>query len=257
MSDGEEAAPAEECVCEKGAPKWMVTFGDMMSLLLCFFVLMLSFSTTDVVKYKKMVGSVKEAFGVALSSPSHTTPSGKRIIVSQIQMPRIFAALVSVRAKAMRVSKSSSQVDLESGADWVRIKVDGDALFSSGEFNVKPDAAEILGKVGEMINDFDGSVTIEGHTDGDPPTSTRFDVGSYMGNYELASMRAIAVLNFFVINFSVDKTKLIPVSYGDVKPRESNLFAQGKARNRRVEFEFRTSSKKEYSGVDGNVVRPQ
>lgn len=258
MSD-EAEAPVEECKCEKGAPKWMVTFGDMMSLLLCFFVLLLSFSTTDIVKYKKMVGSVKEAFGVAATSPSHTTPSGKRIIVQQIQLPKTFAALVTVRAKANRTSKSESELEMESGADWVRIKVDGDALFESGRFEVKPEAEELLAKIADIINGFNGTISIEGHTDGDPPATTRFEQGSYMGNYELAALRAIAVLNYFVINHSTDKEKLIPVSYGEVKPRELNTTPEGKARNRRVEFEFRTSAQTDFEGVEekgGTVVKP-
>lgn len=256
MADEAPPPPEEECVCEAGAPKWVVTFGDMMSLLLCFFVLLLSFSTTDIVKYKKMAGSVKEAFGVAQTSPAHTTPTGERIIRKQIQIPKTFAALATVRAKANRVSKSSAEVDLESGADWVRIKVNGDALFESGTFEVKPEAGELLESIGSMINDFNGIIYIEGHTDGDPPQTTRFESGSYLGNYELAALRSIAVLDWFVVKNQADKTKLIPVSFGESKPRESNRFAEGKARNRRVEFEFRTSSKKDYNNVDGDVVKP-
>ena len=139
MSD--EAA-AEECKCEKGAPKWMVTFGDMMSLLLCFFVLLLSFSTTDVVKYKQMVGSMKDAFGVAETDPVHNLPEAKMQIIPQVDMPRHMMALVSVRAKAAQMADTSSEIEMESGADWVRIKVPGDALFGSGSFEILPEAAQ-------------------------------------------------------------------------------------------------------------------
>lgn len=158
-----------DCNCPpKGAPKWIVTFGDMMSLLLCFFVLMLSFSTTDIIKYQKMIGSLKDAFGISETTPAHMNPAGKQTILPNIQLPRTFAALVAVRAKAANLAKSSSELEMESGADWVRIKVPGDALFDSGDYKVKPEASGILEKIGDLINDFDGVVTIEGHTDGEP-----------------------------------------------------------------------------------------
>jgi len=252
----DEPQRKEECKCEPGAPKWVVTFGDMMSLLLCFFVLLLSFSTTDIVKYRKMVGSIKDAFGVAETSPSHMMPSGDRIVQQQIELPRTFAALVAMRAKASRLVKSSSEIEMESGADWVRIKVDGDALFDSGEFDVKPEAGPLLDQIGDLINEFDGTVMIEGHTDNQTPGTTRFDQTSYLGNYELGALRAIAVLGYLMSQKQVDRNKLVPVAYGEVKPRETNDLAEGRAKNRRVEFEFRASSRANNDDV-GAVIRPQ
>lgn len=257
MSDGGDCF-CEEVKCPpKGAPAWVVTFGDMMSLLLCFFVLLLSFSTTDVVKYKKMMGSMKDAFGLAATDPVTDMPSGNPSILPQIQIPQTFSALVTVRAKASRLDDSSSELEMESGADWVRIKVDGDALFASGDFQVRSEAHKLLNEIADLINDFDGVVTIEGHTDGDPPRATRFEPGSYLGNYELALMRSVAVLGYMVANKSVDKLKLMPVSFGEVKPRESNEFPEGKAKNRRVEFEFRASAKSDVDSAAGEIIRPQ
>ena len=258
MSEGEAPPPEEpDCNCEAGAPKWVVTFGDMMSLLLCFFVLLLSFSTTDIVKYREMQGSMKEAFGVAQTDPEFSIPAGDIIIAPYITLPKTFAALVTVRAKAMNLAKSSSKLEMESGADWVRLKVDGDALFASGGFEIKPEAAAVLEDIGELINDFDGVVFVEGHTDGDPPTTTRFEAGSYLGNYELGALRSIAVLGYFVGTRSVDKNKLIPVTFGETKPRETNEYEEGKRQNRRVEFEFRSTSKADISELDGEVISPK
>lgn len=258
MAAEEEAPPPPPCKCEKGAPKWVVTFGDMMSLLLCFFILLLSFSTTDVIKYKQMAGSVADAFGISESStPDKTSvPTGDRFLATHVVLPTNMAALVAARASAKRVSKSSSDIDMESGADWVRIRVDGDALFDSGDYRVRPEAAALLDQIGEIINNFDGTVSIEGHTDGDPPSTSRFDRTSYLANYELASLRSIAVLDYLVINDRVEKEKLIPVSFGEVKPRENNDSPEGKARNRRVEFEFRTGAQKDYANIQGEFLKP-
>jgi len=257
MAEGSEEVQApEDCNCPpKGAPAWVVTFGDMMSLLLCFFVLLLSFSTTDISKYKEMIGSLKDAFGLAQTEASFQMPTGKMTIMPNIEIPRVMAALVSVRAKAAQLAKSSSELEMESGADWVRLKVNGDALFESGAFTIRPEAESLLNGIGETINKFDGTVMIEGHTDGDPPTDTRFTPGSYLGNYELGSMRSISVLGYLVGRMSVDKEKLIPTTMGEVKPRETNEFAEGKARNRRVEFEFRSNAKADISNVQGEPIK--
>ncbi len=257
MADAAPEVKQEECKCEPGAPKWVVTFGDMMSLLLCFFVLLLSFSTTDIIKYRKVVGSLKDAFGIAETTPSHMMPSGEKIIPQQIELPKTFAALVSVRAKASRLVKSDSQVEMESGADWVRIKVDGDALFDSGSFTIKQGAGPLLDQIGDLINDFEGTVMIEGHTDNDTPQDTRFDQVSYLGNYELGAMRSIAVLGYLMSQKQVAKDKLVPVTFGEMKPRETNDLTAGKAKNRRVEFEFRADSRDDNDGLNGEIIRPQ
>ena len=258
MADS-SAAPAmePECKCPpKGAPKWVVTFGDMMSLLLTFFVLLLSFSTTDIIKYKQLVGSIKDAFGVAETEPSFEVPNAQNTILPQIQLPQTLATLAAVRAEAARIAKTSSELTMESGAEWVRIKVDGDALFDSGAFEIKPEAAPILGEIGELINDFEGTVLIEGHTDGSPPRTTRFTPGSYLGNYELGALRAIAVMGWMVSNKSTDPLKMVPLTYGELRPRETNELEAGRAKNRRVEFEFRASSGAN-NEVGGRVLGPE
>lgn len=256
MAEKAEPEQAEECKCETGAPKWVVTFGDMMSLLVCFFVLIVSFSTTDIIKYRQMAGSVKDAFGMAKTTPRHNNPMADKIIATQLIMPKTFAALVAVRSKAMRLAKSSSELEMESGADWVRIKIDGDALFTSGGFDIRDEAKPLLDEIGTMINDFEGSVFIEGHTDNQPLTTSRFGENSYLGNYELGALRSISVLGYLIGNVSVDPAKLVPTTFGQTKPRETNDFVAGQGRNRRVEFEFRTSNKKDSGEVDGRYVTP-
>ncbi len=255
MSDDAAAAPAEECKCEKGAPKWVVTFGDMMSLLLTFFVLLLSFSTTDIVKYKKMVGSVKEAFGVATVSPTDTVPRGKRVITKQITLPNVFATLVTVRAKATRASKSSSELEMENGADWVRLKLDGDTVFDRGSWTIKPEAADVLAEIATLVREFEGVVAVEGHTDGTGPSQSVFEDGSYLGAYELGMMRAISVTSYLTDVLNVPPRKLAPTSWGDTRPRETNDLEEGRRRNRRVEFEFRTADGDAVRESGGEVIR--
>ena len=95
MSD--EGLEAMEPRSEAGAPVWMATFADMMSLLLCFFVLLLSFASIDIVKFRDMLGSLDEAFGVERADPgpfraSTSTPVDLSIagdVVAGTHLPRV------------------------------------------------------------------------------------------------------------------------------------------------------------------------
>ncbi len=83
MADEDEGGGQEleeEIVCPEGAPEWVVTFGDMMSLLLTFFILLLSFSTMDVLKFKDMAGSIKQGFGLAAPENPVITKGGEDVV---------------------------------------------------------------------------------------------------------------------------------------------------------------------------------
>ena len=72
---------ADECPkCEDGLPGWLATFADLMSLLMCFFVLLLSFATMDAVRFKKMADSMKDAFGVQQEIPANDIVKGTSVI---------------------------------------------------------------------------------------------------------------------------------------------------------------------------------
>nr|WP_279382572.1 OmpA family protein [Acanthopleuribacter pedis] len=145
---------------------------------------------------------------------------------------------------------------MEAGADWVRIKVDGDALFESGEYRVREGAGVILDEIGDLANEFDGTIIIEGHTDTDGPANSRFnEADDYLGNYELGALRAVSVLDYLVRQKNVDRQKLVPLSHGGARPRETNDLTEGKARNRRVEFEFRAGAEAHNDDI-GNEIKP-
>ncbi|MEH6625680.1 MAG: flagellar motor protein MotB [Motiliproteus sp.] len=84
MSDEEE----HKCNCPEGLPPWLATFADLMSLLMCFFVLLLSFSEMDVMKFKQLAGSMREAFGVQNLIKVKDIPKGTSIIAQEFSPGR-------------------------------------------------------------------------------------------------------------------------------------------------------------------------
>ncbi len=84
--DEKEEEAGEDCpACNKGAPAWMATFADMATLLMAFFVLILSFAQVNVPKYKEVAGSMRSAFGVQTVIPSIEPPTAESIILQQYE----------------------------------------------------------------------------------------------------------------------------------------------------------------------------
>jgi len=114
----------EECVCEEcesGAPAWMATFADLMSLLMCFFVLLLSFSEMDAEKYKQVAGSMKFAFGVQKLIKAEDVPKGTSIIAQEfspgIPQPTIFQVINQVTVNDALKLVKQSEGEKESNPD--------------------------------------------------------------------------------------------------------------------------------------------
>ncbi len=106
---------ADECPkCEEGLPPWMATFADLMALLMCFFVLLLSFATIDAVRFKKMAESMKDAFGVQREIPAPEIVKGVSVI-KQEWSPSVAeqAVITEIRQETIEVEKEN--VEMQDG----------------------------------------------------------------------------------------------------------------------------------------------
>lgn len=101
----------EECDCPAGLPGWVATFADLMSLLMCFFVLLLSFAEMDAMKFKRLAGKLSEAFGVQRLVKTSDPPKGTSIIAREFS-PAIPepTPINEVRQKTSDITKSSLEV---------------------------------------------------------------------------------------------------------------------------------------------------
>ena len=107
MSDEEE----EVCECPAGIPAWVMTFADLMSLLMCFFVLLLSFAEMDALKFKRLAGELRQAFGVQTEVNADDPPKGTSVIAKHFS-PSIPepTPINEVRQKTSDLTKSSLEV---------------------------------------------------------------------------------------------------------------------------------------------------
>jgi chemotaxis protein MotB len=233
MAEEEEKCPK----CEIGAPAWMCTFADLMSLLMCFFVLLLSFSEMDAAKYKQVAGSMEEAFGIQKDDPVMGSPQGVEMISKNFpQTP------LDVQNKIMDVVSdeiSAGIIDAEPGPDGVIITIKDQVAFDSGKAVLKKSFLPLLDKLGVLFTKKleVGTVVVSGHTDNVP--IRKMSKYGFDSNWNLSSARAVAVVRYWTKKYKIPSSHLIAAACADGKPIKKNNTRKNRAYNRRVEINIR------------------
>ncbi|MEE9320402.1 MAG: flagellar motor protein MotB [Granulosicoccus sp.] len=247
----------DECPeCEEGLPAWMATFADLMSLLMCFFVLLLSFSEMDVQKYKQVAGSMKLAFGVQRQIKADDIPKGTSVvkqefspgppdpsIIKRIQQETVENVQIpEARLDAIEelLSKIEAQLEDEIEAEvlevfgteyGVMIRVREQDAFPSGSAELQTPFLPVLEKLVNVFEDTEGKIIVAGHTD-NVPISTN----TYPSNWVLSSARSAAVVHYLSTLKLTDPARIEIRAYADTRPVVENSTSENRARNRRVEI---------------------
>ena len=147
---------AKDCPpCEEGLPPWLATFADLMSLLMCFFVLLLSFATVDAVRFKKMAESMKDAFGVQREIPANEIVKGVSVI-KQEWSPSVAeqSVITEIRQETSEVEKEHLQMkDGESEAEQERQQaaIDRELALQAAKEEVQRELKEQLVELREAL----------------------------------------------------------------------------------------------------------
>ncbi len=228
---------------EPTAPAWMATFGDMMSLLLCFFVLLMSFASMDVRRFAAVVGSMRDAFGTQRMHPGTIESLSDSLVRLSDTESTPFLRVIDVPTKLaerdqekkarieaqLREMKLQRVVKVELSPDGVVVRLPGEMLFSAGSANLRPSAIVLLREVGDLIRAMPGKVAVRGHTDASPVAS-----GQHASNWALSSARAVAALVHLVDVERIEPTRMRATGFGATQPLpDASAEAQ-----RRVEFVF-------------------
>ncbi len=230
----DEGLPQEEI--EEGAPLWVVTFGDLMSLLMCFFVLLLSFSEMDRRKYKMVSGSMAQAFGIQREKPVFESPRGQKMIAKEFDQAVVIKKIEeSIKPIIDEIKNEYEElkeaVELEIEDDKVTIRMMGEATFDTGKAKLHPAFGPLLKKIGKVLSQTKGEIIIAGHTDNIPLKG-----GLYGSNLGLSMARAGSVAEYLLRTTSIDPKRLSTMGFGEYRPLTSNDTARGRRKNRRVEI---------------------
>jgi chemotaxis protein MotB len=220
-----------------GSGAWMTTFADLSTLLLTFFVLLLSFATMDIVKFRDAMGSIQQALGfmpVGTGVFQHTTlpTQFEKPFATSVEKKNINDLIKEELQSMVKQYGLQEDVEIETSGRGVILRVRGRIFFNTGTAELKPQAYPILEKIAEMMKRFPYRVSIEGHTDNIPIVG-----GRYSSNWELSAARAYSAL-LFLKDKGIDIKRINIAGFADTYPIASNDTEEGRAKNRRVEFVF-------------------
>lgn len=242
----------KEDIPKKGAPSYMNTYGDMMTLLLTFFVLLFSLSAVDATKFRSFVASFEGGMGIfeggntvlesdnVLTSGISQKPNQQNVAAELVKQDIALNAVKQDLDEYISEEKISEKLTVEKGVNEVIIRFDDVLLFDIGKADIKAGAIPVLNVVGIKLKEYIEQgyyIRLEGHTDNIPIRTVQFP-----SNWELSGARAIGVARFFIEEMDFDPTKLSAEGMGEYRPIAENQTVEGRSMNRRVEIKISKSN---------------
>jgi len=263
-----EEVEEHDCDCPpEGLPAWLGTFADLMSLLMCFFVLLLSFAEMDALKYKMVVKSLDDAFGVQREVAANAIPKGTSIIAQEFspgeprptplkevrqdtidetrdalkvkmdaedvakQQAKEIAEEAEAFKEALEGEIAEGLIDVETESNRIVIRIREKGSFPSGDAKLNRAFTPIIDKIREVLVKTDGQIAVAGHTDNIPINTPR-----YRSNWELSTSRAASVVHHLLDSGEMTTDRFVLEGYADTQPLTTNDTAEDRAKNRRVEI---------------------
>jgi len=244
--------------CEQCLPAWLAAFGDLMSLLLCFFVLLLSMSSMDAKKVSEAIGSLSGAMSV-LEGGTKTEISKRRIQEStplenkdesSEAVNKVSQAIID--ANEMLEKGKGPAISLEEAQEGFVIQLPASLLFKSGSATIENDDASLFLKrvaliIQELPNNMD--VSVQGHTDNLGPGKN----SPFKDNWELSSARAISVLQELILD-GVSPKRISAAGFAQYRPLATNATKTGREKNRRVELHFYGKKSEDEAKVKSSIL---
>ena len=253
-----------------GSPAWMATFGDLMNLLLCFYVLLFSMSTIDAEKLKQVAESFSQTFSVfnsgataigdgllisngvsqlneldkyinSTGKPAESEVESEEVneyenLAGMLEAEQLKASeeLAEKISESLFESNLNDVVNVEFNSQYVQLTLKGALLFDSGKATIRTDALPVVEKIAVILNRYATNIIeIEGHTDNVPMYGTK-----YSNNEELSCGRALAVYSYMMDNTTLDAANFKYSGRGEAVPVADNSTPEGRAKNRRVEIKI-------------------
>jgi chemotaxis protein MotB len=234
--------------------RWLVSYADMITLLMVLFVVLFAMGQTDKSKLEVLRTSLQRAFSVEVlrgtDASSLRGSTGESLIpppvpmaitqemIAMTGMPnpdaKMAAALHEVREALSEIPvppDASGSVDVGASREGIVISLAGNMLFDSGKADLKPRGMTLLDTLSERLRTMPNEIRVEGHTDNIPIATAL-----YPSNWELSSARATTVGRYLVEHSEVAPRRISAAGYGEFRPVAPNDSREGRARNRRVDL---------------------
>ena len=255
-----------------GIPAWVVTFADLMSLLMCFFVLLLSFSEIDAMKFKQIAGELSKAFGVQRDVPALEIPMGTSPIfdnfspgkpeptpIDQVrqqtteELPQLDTLRAELEAELEQKVADTTERQVEFNKQAIENVLESE--LTEGRLQLEQDRKRVIIRIEErgsfqsgsavMTEDFEDILfkisEVLSQLPGEITVEGHTDdipinTPRFQSNWDLSAARASSVANALLATGAVEAARLRVQGYADTRPRASNEWAETRALNRRVEI---------------------
>ena len=231
--DGQTTSAAKK----RGAPRWMVTFADMMTLLLALFVLLLSFAEIDSDSFRKNAGPIAEAFHTKnIIQIAPTLPKSQRLDLrmgpsdAELRTRQKYEFLDNLRTQMSREIAEARVQILEEG-DKIIVRFPAQSAFPSGSMELSPTILHALEKIARVLAANKGQILVSGHTDNAPISTERI-----RSNWDLSAQRAVSVVHYLLQVADIDPARITTQGFADSRPLHPHDTPERRARNRRVEI---------------------
>jgi len=217
---------------KENSERWLLTYSDMITLLMIFFIVLYTMSSVNSQKFQQIAASLGKTF------------DGTNYVIGQQSGNSILDSIKTTGTNGTNDNSIASQLDKlikqYNLQNMVTYKVDergfvislnDTLLFDTGSADVKPDQKETLIKIGNILKSMPNYIRVEGYTDNVPINNNQFH-----SNWELSVIRATNVVEILVNDVKMDPAKISAVGYGEYRPIVPNDSDKNRQLNRRVDI---------------------
>ncbi len=246
----------------EGAPEWMATYSDMMTLLLIFFILLFSMSTVDKSTFDEVAASLAQSILNLNSGDSILLDrSGSIITIDYASLQNgkskdsvnekyledaedmVVNAEQKLEDKVIDEAKNdirdtisekglSDKIQVVEEKDFLLVRLDSEVFFQSGSAEIGEEGEKVLSALAKDLRGIENEILISGHTDNVPIRA------QYSSNWELSTARATNVVTYLIEVENLDPAQLTATGNGEYKPIGDNSTAEGRQQNRRIEIKI-------------------
>lgn len=222
--------PEEQKVESAGMMRWLLTYADMITLMLALFVILFAMSTISKVKFQKFATAVSGGFDNQWSTnqPPAGGTNAQQPFNSSSSVPAIQRDLQQYVEK--NHLQSQMQVRMDHRGLVITLLTDK-SYYDSGSAELRPQTKKILDDIYVFLKRNDNLIRVEGNTDNVPIATSR-----YPSNWELSTARAVNVVRYLVENDKLVPTRVSAAGYGEFQPRVANMDDAARQANRRVDI---------------------
>ena len=243
----------KKCPEHNNSERWMISYGDFLTTLLSFFIVMFAISKVNNVRLKELSVSIQQAFGankfITVSSSKPNIASSPHIVVAKVAPSQFkpskpqekllkeeaaestaFSGIESkIKSFSSKNASFKNSLNVYKSTRGLVISLKGSSFFEPGSADIIRKYRPLLREIAAQLVKTGNNVSIEGYTDSTPIRTVQFP-----NNWMLSTARAVSVLDFFIKGAGFPPEKLSASGYGQYKPVASNDTAAGRALNRRV-----------------------